>query len=137
MAMTKKEAAYVADLERRRAEAMALRFTEPKTPDVPPPQGGPGMRYTFGFRAHSYDLTFSAGPAVSSCIGHHSYYQDAKGFHRSGGSQKSIRLCSTRLLALQVARNMMENEAARALAKLDAEIEHERANPTPHPERDA
>lgn len=134
MAMNKKEAAHVADLERQLAEAMAFRRTDAVKPDVPPPGPSSMGRMTFGFRHHIYDLKASAEPAASSTIGHYSYYEGGK---RSGGSQRAIWLCSTRLLALQVARNKMENEVARALAKLDAEIEIERANPTPHPERDA
>lgn len=128
--MTKKEREHVAALEKALAEARAFRRTDDVQPDVPPPGESSMGRMTFGFKPHTYDLKASAEPAASTFIGHYHYY-DGK---RSGGSQRGIRLCSTRLLALQVARNEMERNVAKALARLDAEIEAERANPTPHPE---
>ena len=131
--MTKAERAHVAALEKDLAEARAFRRTEPVKPDVPPPGESSMGRMTFGFLHNTYDLKSSADPAASTSIGHYKYY-DGK---RMGGSQRGISLCSTRLLALQVARCEMERSVARALAKLDAEIEHERANPTPRPEHDA
>lgn len=131
MAMNKAEKAHVAALEKQLAEAVAFRRTELVRPDVPPPRPGTSMAgMTFGFRPHTYGLEASAKPAASSCVGHYSY-SDGK---RMGGSQRSIPLCSTRLLALKVARCEMERNMAVALARLDAEIEAERTNPTPHPE---
>lgn len=131
MAMNKAEREHVAALVKALAEVSAFRRTEPVYPDVPPPVSGGGAAMTYGFLPHTYDLKASADPAASSSVGHYRYY-DGK---RSGGSQRGIRLCSTRLLALQVARCEMEAYVARALARLDAEIEAERANPTPHPEQ--
>lgn len=130
MAMTKAEREKFAALEKDLAEARSFRRTERVTPDVAPPISGGGAAMTYGFLPHTYDLKASADPAASSSVAHYRYY-DGK---RSGGSQRGIRLCSTRLLALQVARNQMEQNIAEALARLDAEIEAERANPTPHPE---
>ncbi len=132
MSMNKAERAQMAALEKSLAEARAFRRTDLVTPDTPPPEAGGYERYTFGFRAHAYGtIEFRADPCASTSVGHYRYYDGGK---RSGGSQGSVALCSTRLLALQVARNKLEKAFAETLAELDAAIEAERANPTLHPE---
>lgn len=133
MAMNKAEREHVAALVKALAEVSAFRRTEPVYPDLPAPANGAGTT-NLGFLPHVYGpIEFRAEPCASTSIGHYRYHEGK----RSGGVQRGVSLCSSRLLALQVARNQLERNFAQALARLDAEIEAERANPTPHPERDA
>jgi|GEM_PF-3154884 len=130
MTMNKAERMHVAALEKDLAEARAFRRTDTVKPDLPVPANGSG-RNTYGFKTHvSGSIDFRAEPHSSSSVSHHRYHEGKL----SGGSQRGVALCSSRLLALQVARNQMENNFAQALARLDSEIEAERANPTAHPE---
>ncbi len=131
MAMTKAERERFAALENDLAESRAFRRTEEVKPDLPVPDNGSGGK-TYGFRAHAYGaIEYKADAHASTSIGNHSYYEGK----RCGGSQRGVPLCSTRERALRVVRNQLENNFAQALARLDAEIEAERANPTPHPEQ--
>lgn len=132
MAMNKAEKAHVAALEKQLAEARAFRRTDSVETDLLPPNGYGPERFTFGFRPFVYGtIEFRAEPIATSSIYHYRYQS---GGRMSGGSQGAMRLFSTRLLALQGARNQLEQNVAEALARLDAEIEAERTNPTPHPE---
>lgn len=132
MAMNKAEKAHVAALEKQLAEARAFRRTETVEEDLLPPNGYGPERFTFGFRPFVYvTIEFRAEPIATSSIYHYRYHS---GSRMSGGSQGSMRLCSTRLMALQRARNQLEQNVVEALARLDSEIEAERTNPTPHPE---
>lgn len=133
MAMNKAEKAHVAALEKQLAEARAFRRTDVVDADLLPPEGYGPERFTFGFRSFVYGIIeYRAEPMASSSI--YNYRYRSSGVRESGGSHGSMRLCSTRLLALQRARNQLEQNVAEALARLDAEIEAERDNPTPHPE---
>lgn len=130
MAMTKAERERFAALEKDLAESRAFRRTEQVQPDLPVPGNGSGGK-TYGFLPHAYGtIEFRAEPHSSSSISNHRYYEGK----RCGGSQRGVALCSTRERALRVVRNQLENSFAQALARLDAEIEAERANPTSHPE---
>jgi len=133
MAMNKAEKAHVAALEKQLAEARAFRRTDAVETDLFPPNGYSPEKLTFGFRPFVCGtIEFRAEPMASSSI--YNYRYRSSGVRESGGSHGSIRLCSTRLLALQRARNQLEQNVAEALARLDADIEAELANPTPHPE---
>lgn len=129
MTMTKAERAHVAVLEKNLAEALAFRRTDLVKPDVSPPEPGSGNT-SYGFRPHVYETEFRAEPFNSTSI----YHGRSDNGRQSSRSHGSIMLCSSRLLALQMARNQMERNFATVLAKIDAEMESERANPTPHPE---
>lgn len=132
MSMTKAERERFALLEKDLAEALAFRRTEEVAPDVYPPNTSSKDRMTYGFQPHQYNLDASAEPCASTSVSHYRYYNGKI----TGGSQRGVRLYSTRLLALQAARYKMECAVAKALAKLDAAIEAERATPTPHPEHE-
>lgn len=135
MAMNKAERERMSALEKQliierhnNRIAKALRYTDPVTPDLPPPEGG-SMGMTHGFDIYGYGIENKIEPVSSSSTSHYRYHEGS----RMGGSQKSRHLFSTRLLALRAARNQVEEAAARRLAEIDAEIEREIAEPTPHP----
>lgn len=126
MAMNKSEKARMEALEQQLREAKALRWTDPVTPDIPPPEGG-SMRETSGFAALGSLQYGRVEPASSSCVAHGRGYSTRAEQQKAGssGSQRPIHLFSTKLLALRALRNSMEREAAQRIAIIDKMIEDE------------
>lgn len=127
MGMNKKEQAAFADLEHRLRLAKALRFTEPVERDVQPPvygSGGSGLRKRYDYNA--YIGGYGSGPRVekacTSSVGH------CFGDDTETTTQNPKALFSTRLLALRALRNNVENQVAEILAKIDEQIEEEKAS---------
>lgn len=120
--MNKKEQAAFEELHVR----LALRFTEPLEPDVPPPgQSGNWNQLTTGWVFNSFNRKVDC--ACSSSVNH------AVGSTTKTSTQQPRHLYSTRLLALKALRAVKEREYAEALRSIDLGIEAEEANPTPLP----
>jgi hypothetical protein len=119
MAMNKKEQAELADLKNSLRLAKALRWTEQVLKDVPPPTTYGKETSGFVFNAYSFSVSAAWSSTVSHGIGSHA----REG--RSSGSQNSISMYSTRLLALRGLRNAVEQESAKKLAEIDKQIEAE------------
>lgn len=120
MAMNKKEQAELAALKKQIALAMALRWTDPVKPDVPPPSGS--VRYSYGWlTGGAYEHSTQAW---SSSVTHGRSAPEKAG---RNGSQNCRHLYSTRLLALRARRHEMECDFAKQLADVDAEISKELA----------
>jgi hypothetical protein len=124
MAMSKKEQAYIADLENQLRLAKALRWTEPTDTDVIPASGA-GLLKGFLYNAH---LGFG-GPRVEKACTDFIYH--CFGDDTQTRSQGSRRLYSTRLRALKAMRNDVERQAAKTLADIDGQIELEAATDSP------
>lgn len=126
MAMNKSEKARMEALEQELREARALRWTDPVTPDIPPPDGG-SMRETSGFAVLGGLQYGRIELAWSSCVVHGTGHATSAAMRKAGssGCQKSISLYSTKLLALRALRNRMEQEAAKLIASVDEMIEQE------------
>jgi hypothetical protein len=121
MAMTKKEQAAMADLQRELAEARALRFTPLVERDLPAPdRGTSGMISGWDYNAYY----MNAEQAWSESVAHG---RGSAPKSSMSASQGALSLYSTKLLALKAMRNEMEHKAARELAKVDALIEQEAA----------
>lgn len=119
MAMNKKEIAEMRGLKDDLRLAKALRWTEIVTKDVPPPESGSKEISGFVFNAYSSRVSEAWSSSVSHGIG--SPIRES----RYSGSQNSIWMFSTRLLALRGLRNAVEREAAEKLARIDEQIELE------------
>lgn len=122
MAMTKAERERMAELEVALREALALRWTDLVTPDIPKP-GYQEKTSGFVFNAYSSDVR----PAWSSSAYHGIGYssEEEQRASRLSARQQGIPLFSTRLLALRGLRHELECEAAKRLAAIDAQIEAE------------
>jgi hypothetical protein len=119
--MTKKEQRQVDETIAGLKLQVALRWTEPVAPDVPPPDGSSAL--TVGWLT-CYNRV---EPACSSCVHHGS------GTTTRTTTQGARTLFSTRLRALKALRHEMELRFAAELRQLDAQIETEQAKPTPLP----
>lgn len=118
MAMTKKERASLNEALKRASTLAALRWTTKVEPDVMPPKNEtPGSVLAKGFVPNPYSMSIQ--PACSSSAYHSIGRQDKI------TSQRPIKMFSSRLLALYAMRNMVEEEAANRLAKIDDMIEQE------------
>lgn len=119
MAMTKKEQTAFESLQHQLRLAKALRFTESVERDVMPPSNYDGLAKGWDYNA------YIGGPRVekacSSCV-HHGFGDDTK-----TTSQGTRRLFSTKLLALRALRVEVESKVAEILAKIDEQIEEEKA----------
>lgn len=119
MAMTNKERAVVQQLQQELAIVSALRFTPLVAYDIPCPE--PGSYYSRdnpvrGWKVWNCNFEARAERYCSTSVGHWSEGS-------SGGSQNGIAMHTLKSNALKMARNHMEREAARGLAKLDRAIE--------------
>lgn len=127
MAMNKKEQAELAEAKKTALLNRALRWTDPVERDVPPPSGG-AMGYVNGYDFNEYRL--EAFKAWSGTVSHGKGHVESEVGYRSG-SQNSMSLYSTPILALRAMRNRIEMEAAQQLAKIDAMIAAEIARALP------
>lgn len=110
--------AHIADIELDRRMALAFRVTPPVDPDVLPPEPGdcgPNLKRGFVFNAHSVRVE-------EACS---SYLYHAVGKSDGTNAQGSIRMYSTRKLALRGMRNAVESECMAKLAIIDKKIEDE------------
>jgi hypothetical protein len=119
MAMNKKELAELADLKNSLRLAKALRWTEPVAKDIPPPPTFDKETSGFVFNAYSSNVSAAWSSTVSHGIGRPA---PERGY---SGTQNSISMFSTRLLALRGLRSAVEYEAAQKLARIDEQIEAE------------
>jgi hypothetical protein len=119
MAMNKKELAEMEELRKSLLLAKALRWTEPVTKDIPAPTEYRQETSGFAFNAYSSSVSAAWSSTVSHGIGRPA---PERGY---SGTQKSISMFSTRLLALRGLRNAVEHEAAQKLARIDEQIEEE------------
>ena len=119
MAMNKREQKALADAQNELAYARALRWsTEAAGPDLEPPlKSG---EYTSGWLVIGGGEHARIVPAWSQ-INTHGWGDDRPREGRSG-SQGSRQLFSTRQRALAVLRNQLEDQYARKLAAIDAEL---------------
>ena len=134
--MTKKEQAALAALQEELALERAMRWTGPVEADLKPNRDTMDWNLILkGWDSHTYGLNYRVEKAVTGINWHHVYEKSwtTKRDHMSG-SQNSRALHSTRLRALQSARHQLWLNAQKALARVDAEIAAEQANPTPGPE---
>jgi hypothetical protein len=119
--MTKKEQAYVSDLENQLRLAKALRWTQPVEPDVAPPKPEErGNRLATGYLYNAYFNGFTQGrvePSCSSSISHNF------GSNTKTSSQGARHLYSTPVLAWQAMRYDVEKDCAKRLAYIDKQIE--------------
>ena len=115
MAMNKAEKALVEELRVQ----VALRWTAPVIPDVPPPSGDAVQRLSKGFLfcGETSSMGGAVDKACSSSV-HHSIGRDDQ-----TTSQHSRHLYSTRLLALRALRYATEKYCAGLLRRIDAQIE--------------
>lgn len=123
MAMNKKEREALEFAEKELAIARALRWSryEPLVPDVPVPKNG----FTQGWQVLYEGRINYAWSEMSS----HGSGEHPKEYPRTA-SQGGRALFSTKLLAMQAARYLMEREFAAKLAAIDAQIaELEKAMP--------
>ena len=126
MAMNKTERAALEYAQNELSIARALRWSrhEPVPKDLPPPTTsfGPDRRYTEGWSTnmHSRSVMQQWSEFVSHGMGP---YHEGDRFR--SGARGSISLYSSRLLALQALRYEIERDAAKTLAKIDAQIEAE------------
>lgn len=120
--MNKKEQAAFEELHVR----LALRFTEPLMPDVPPPPRRSDYKaLTTGWWLNAYNSEVAMGCSSS---GFHSLHSTTK-----TSTQQPMAFHSTRLRALKALRAEKEMEYAKRLRKLDLEIEKEEREPTSQP----
>lgn len=126
MGMNKKEQAAFADLEYRLRLAKALRFTEPIERDVQPPAcTDHDEKLRKGWDYNAYIGGFSGPKVEKACTSsiYHGFGDDTK-----TTTQRPKPLFSTRLLALRALRNNVETQVAEILAKIDEQIEEEKAS---------
>lgn len=122
MPMSKKESAYIEQLEAR----LALRHTAPVNYDIDPETVGDTE--TFGFsRGHVRVEWLKPNRAVTTHSGHGS---NGAGRLPKLSSQRGIPLHSTRADALRHMRYELEQQAAAALRAIDLEILSEGENPS-------
>ena len=114
MAMTKKEAEVLRAALERADTLMALRWTDPVNPDIPPPSDG----CTEGWVFNSYSKKVERGWSTNVSHG--------TGEARKAGSQKSCWLFSTKANALAAMRNEIEMRSAKILLDVDRCIAAER-----------
>lgn len=119
MAMNKKELCEMKGLKEALCLAKALRWTEPVMKDVSPPAQYSESTSGFVFNAYSSSVSAAWSSPVSHGIG--SSVRETK----SSGSQGSISMFSSRLLALRGLRHAVECEVALRLANIDQQIEQE------------
>jgi hypothetical protein len=103
---------------------LALRWTEPVKPDVPPPDYSARDNLSKGWAVAGSGHYGRVEKACSSSIYH------AVGNCEKTTTQGSRSLFSSRLLALRAMRNQAELEYARSLLEWDAKIESEIRTPT-------
>lgn len=115
MPMTKKEQAYVSELENTVRISRSFKFTPAVKPDVYPPVGGGELSKGFSFNSHSWEVC----PACSSSVSHNCWADDKT------TSQGARNLFSSRKLALQAMRHELEIQYAGELAKIDKLVEAE------------
>lgn len=118
MTMTKKEQTAFAVLRENLALAKALRWTEEVEYDVSVPANG-NRDLAIGFSVDGIGEYARVEESCSSSVFH------AMGRQNRTDSQYPIRQFSSKLLALKHLRNQIENECARRLASIDAEIKAE------------
>jgi hypothetical protein len=121
MAMNKREQQAFADLEQRLRLARAFNWTTKPEPDVEPPADysqKPSVGWTYNAHAQRIEQAWSkssthgnGSPPLKNDFG--------------SGYQGSLRLYSTKLLALRACRADMELKFAEELAKIDKQIEAE------------
>ena len=122
MAMTKKERAEMDAAIGAAKTLAALRWTDPVEKDVHPPASFD--KYLNGWIYNEYGGLVMQAWTSSVCHG--------KGCHSEGGkrptsaSQNSIRMYSTRLLAMKALRHAIELECAKKLMQIDLAIDAER-----------
>lgn len=128
MAMNKKEAAELAEAKQAARINRALRWTDPVSRDLPPPQRGIGGLYviTNGYDINSHASVPNAYKAWSSAVSNGNGHA-INGERPKYASQNSRTLYSTRLLALRALRSELEMRYAKTLADIDAEIDAEAA----------
>lgn len=126
MARTKAERARMDDLEKRLREAKALRWTVPIETDIPIPNST-SFGETSGYSVVGSERYMRVEMAWSSSTTHGFGYpnREAQRMSGSSGRQNGIPLFSSKVLALQSMRHMLEKDFARRLAEIDAEIEDE------------
>lgn len=127
MAMTKKERADIdAQLHALRLK-LALRWSEPCPPNLPPPSiGASGMPHTEGWMFNFHSMRVDRAWSERLNHGHGEY---RNGAHRAA-SQGSRSMYISRLDALRGMRNAIERDAAEKLLKIDEMIAAE-SNDTP------
>lgn len=120
--MNKKEQAEMDGLRNQLRIAKALRFTEAVGPDVPiPSRAAPHAELSKGWLYHQWHGEFRVEIACSSVVNH------AVGRNDRTTTQQPRELYSSKLRALRDCRAAMEMDFAKALARVDAEIEAEAA----------
>lgn len=122
--MTKKEQAAFADLEHQLRLAKALRFTESVERDVQPPSCMGNEKLRKGWDYNAYLGGYSAPRVEKACTSaiYHNFGDDTK-----TTTQGARSLFSTKLLALRALRVEVESKVAEILAKIDEQIEEEKA----------
>lgn len=118
MAMTKKEIAAFAELQKDLVVARAWRRTEPVMRDLSVPRNGEISGWIFNLHSKRVE------PAWSGFTCHGRGYATRKEA-RGSASQNGIALFSSKLLALRAMRYEAEEEAVRMLAEIDAQIADE------------
>lgn len=124
MAMTKKEQAEFEELRQQLLLAKALRFTEQVERDLHPPQD---EKIVNGWNYNDYIGDFFYSPRVEKACTASNMHGNGKWNHTN--ARRAQFLFSTRLKALRALRCAVEQKVASILAKIDAEIEKEIANP--------
>lgn len=123
MAMNKKEAEYVARLERDLKISRAFKFTDLIEPDVRH-SGDLGVIIKgWVYNTFNHKVRPAMTKANSHYEGSHEYVEGMGGW-----SQQAIRMYSSKLLALKAMRAEIEREYANDLAVIDEVIEKEQAN---------
>lgn len=117
MAMTKKEQAAMQAAIDRAETLAALRWTAPVPTDVPIPE--PFGSYSEGWCYNTYNKTVWLGWSTSVS---HGDGPAPKGLRYKIGSQRGIRMHSTKALALASLRHELENQFATDLLKIDRQI---------------
>ena len=108
MAMTKAEKQKILDLEYEISLLNAFNRTPMLTPDIIPHEGC-GLLTGYTVNAHMQTVI----PACTTYTAH------GLNTHTSVYSRLPIELCSTKLLAAKILRNMVETDAAMNLARID------------------
>ena len=121
MAMNKKEQAEFAAMKRELLVARAFNRTQPVAPDVAPPNPNDmkAPAYTIGYRASKFTYTNPGAEMHWSTATSHGRGERTS---RVSGSQNSIWLHSTPVLALRSLRYETEERMARELAEIDEAI---------------
>ena len=124
MAMTKKEQLAVQELVDRLETISALRWTEPTSPDVPPPSGC--IKYSEGwdYNAHSMRVWIGWSTSVSHGTG-----RPPIGERYSNGYRGERHMFSSEELALKAMRHAVEKRAAKELMLIDKMIAKAKATP--------